>query len=111
LRTGTIARATWTTATRTTAADEEDEADYVGGATEERVYDRLAEEKKIAVIWTTADVRRIRPDLSEDQAWEVLQKSCSKHDANVGINWATLETFAAFIFGPAPEGIVVKDED
>ena len=48
--------------------------------------------RQIAHIWSIEDVQSIRPDLSEEQAWEVLQdvKIVIK-DAELGINWLTLE--------------------
>ena len=54
----------------------------------------LAKHRRIAIIWGTDDVHEVRPDLSEDQAWEVLQRAEHKHDANNGIGWDTLEIIA-----------------
>ena len=61
----------------------------------------LAQHHKIAVIWGTDDVMELRPDLSEDQAWEVLQLAMDKHDASYGIDWTTLEIFAEVLY-PEP---------
>jgi hypothetical protein len=55
----------------------------------------LAERKCIAILWSTEDVQSVRPDLDEEQAWEVLQACKRHHDACVGINWDVLECVAA----------------
>jgi len=46
-------------------------------------------------------VKHIRPDLTDDQAWEVLEQVGDKHDAEWGITWTTLETVADDLF-PEP---------
>src|SRR5262249_34547065 len=63
----------------------------------------LAKRDQVAVIWSIEDVQEIRPDLTLEQAWEVLQRTSSKHDANLGITWQTLENQARSLFGDAPE--------
>ena len=67
------------------------------------IYALLAEHKQIAAIWCIEDVQEVRPDLSADQAWEVLQEAERKHDAMMGISWDTLEILADELFGSAPE--------
>jgi len=62
------------------------------------VHQLLAKQNKIAIIWCTEDVQGLRPDLSEDQAWEVLQQVEDIHDAEYGINWTTLKTVADDLF-------------
>jgi hypothetical protein len=66
------------------------------------VHDLLARERRIAIIWQTDDVLEVRPDLTEDQAWEVLQLAEADHDANHGICWETLVITAESLF-PEPE--------
>lgn len=63
----------------------------------------LAKRNQIAIIWNIEDVQEVRPHLTEEQAWQVLQASKCQHDANLGINWHTLESHADFLFGDAPE--------
>ena len=63
----------------------------------------LTERREIAIIWSIEDVTEVRPDLSEDQAWEVLQLVRRKHDANSGVTWLTLEYAADTLFGDAPD--------
>jgi hypothetical protein len=58
---------------------------------------RLAERREIAAIWTVRDVQRIRPDLTEDQAWAVLREiDCDIF--NRGITWETLRLTADKMF-------------
>lgn len=63
----------------------------------------LAKHRKIAAIWCIEDVKAIRPDLTDDQAWELLQQVQGSHDAESGIMWTTLETSAEDLFGPSSE--------
>jgi hypothetical protein len=56
---------------------------------------------KVAAIWSIVDVQRIRPDLTDSQAWEVLEEVGRNHDAEHGIGWTTLEIHAAQLF-PKP---------
>ena len=59
----------------------------------------LAAQNQIAIIWCIEDVKEVRPDLDDDQCWDVLQRVQSKHDANIGINWDVLSIAAAELFG------------
>ena len=54
--------------------------------------------KYIDVRWHTEDVQEVRPDLSEEQAWEVLKAVKRGHDANNGVNWDVLEVWANELF-------------
>jgi hypothetical protein len=63
----------------------------------------LAAQRKIAVIWCIEDVQSLRPDLTDDQCWEVLQQADRRHDAEVGINWEVLSCHADMIHGAAPD--------
>jgi hypothetical protein len=63
------------------------------------VHRLLAKHRKIAAIWCAEDVQGIRPDLTADQAWEVLERVGDKHDAEHGISWTTLECVAEDLFG------------
>jgi len=60
----------------------------------------LAERGEIALIWSIDDVQAVRPDLTDKQAWEVLQKVERCHDATLGVTWLTLECVAEELFGP-----------
>jgi hypothetical protein len=63
----------------------------------------LAERKLIASLWGVEDVQEVRPDLTEAQAWEVLQHVDRRMDASLGITWDNLEWAAEELFGDAPE--------
>jgi hypothetical protein len=60
----------------------------------------LAERRKIALVWCIEDVQAVRPDLTDEQAWEVLQAVKRQHDATIGVSWLTLECVAEDLFGP-----------
>ena len=65
----------------------------------------LAKHRSIAAIWCIEDVKGVRPHLTDDQAWEVLQQVDDNHDAEWGICWTTLETVADDMFpDPSTEG-------
>jgi hypothetical protein len=51
----------------------------------------LAENRQIAHIWGTDDVRQIRPDLDDDEAWAVLQIVADRLDSNIGITRDTVK--------------------
>jgi hypothetical protein len=65
--------------------------------------DTLARQREIAIVWGIEDVQSVRPDLSEDQAWEVLKFAQRGHDASLGINWEWLEASAEALYGPEDE--------
>jgi hypothetical protein len=54
--------------------------------------------EEIAIRWHIQDVQSIRPDLSDQQASDVLVRLKKNHDATVGINWDTIETVAEILF-------------
>lgn len=58
----------------------------------------------MAIVWQIDDVLSIRPDLTEEQAGEVLGRVEDIHDASIGVSWDTLECCADDLF---PE----EDED
>jgi hypothetical protein len=55
-------------------------------------------------------VREIRPDLTEDQAIDVLQVVYDNHNADIGISWDTLEFWADSMFprNPARQSFTVE---
>jgi hypothetical protein len=62
----------------------------------------LAERRQIADVWGILDVQTVRPDLSDEQAWAVLQRARRRYDAATGINWDVLACHADEIAGAAP---------
>ena len=67
------------------------------------IHELLAERRLIGLLWGVEDVQEVRPDLSDDQCWQVLQQVDHHKDAELGINWQTLEFVAEQLFGDAPE--------
>lgn len=65
------------------------------------IHATLAERREIAIIWCIDDVKEVRPDLNEDQCWQVLQNVERHHDATVGISWEVLDIVAGILFGDA----------
>ena len=51
-------------------------------------------EEWITIRWHIDDVLSIRPDLTNDQARQVLLSLKHGHDANIGINWEVIEIVA-----------------
>ena len=48
--------------------------------------------------WCVDDVLSIRPDLTKEQAEDVLEMAAKQHDCNIGITWDVLETHADWLF-------------
>jgi hypothetical protein len=67
-----------------------------------QVHQLLSKHRRIAIIWCIEDVKHFRPDLSDEQAWEVLEQVRDIHDAEWGISWTTLRTVADDLF-PQPD--------
>lgn len=57
--------------------------------------------KTVAIEWGVEDVQSERPDLTDDQAWEVLKAVIDRHDANIGVNWEFICSVADDMY---PEG-------
>ncbi|MEZ6140780.1 MAG: hypothetical protein R3B84_09435 [Zavarzinella sp.] len=60
----------------------------------------MTQAHQIAIVWQIDDVREVRPDLSNDQCWQVLQACKRNHDATVGINWDVIRITANHLFEP-----------
>jgi hypothetical protein len=67
------------------------------------LHELLVQNRCIAHIWGVEDVREVRPDLNDDQAWQVLQTIDRRLDSVHGINWDTIEIVAEELFGPEPQ--------
>ena len=59
----------------------------------------LDRRRQIASIWCIEDVQEVRPDLTDQEAWEVLKAADHYHDATIGINWEVLSSHAELLFG------------
>lgn len=66
------------------------------------VRELLAARRQVAVVWSIEDVLGLRPDLTDDQAWEVLQQAYDVHDCEWGFTWTHLETVADEMFPNEP---------
>ena len=53
---------------------------------------------EIAIFWNIEDVQSVRSDLTDHQASEVLKYLKENHDADIGINWDTIEVQADILF-------------
>jgi hypothetical protein len=53
---------------------------------------------QIAIIWSIEDVLENHPYLSNVQAFEVLKTMEKHHDANIGINWETIDAWVALLY-------------
>jgi len=62
----------------------------------------LAPRRQIAEIWGVLDVRAVRPDLTDDQAWYVLRSVSRHYDPAIGITWDVLRRRAEVAFGAHP---------
>ena len=67
------------------------------------IHEVLAQERKIAHVWGIDDVQEVRPDLDDDQAWQVLRDIEKRLDSQYGICWDTIEIVADELYGPKPE--------
>lgn len=83
----------------------EDMLDFTGTCHKQEIDldELLAENRMIAHVWTTDDVRQVRPELTDDQAWRVLQACEEKLDSEQGLTWDTIDQAAQDIFGPGAE--------
>ena len=54
---------------------------------------------RIAIVWDVEDVQIVCPDLTDEQAMEVLRAVLHNHDADQGVNWGTIRRKAEEMFG------------
>ncbi len=54
----------------------------------------LENERSIADIWNIEDVQSLRNDLTDEEAWHVLQTIEKQLDSNLGITWDAIENVA-----------------
>ena len=63
-------------------------------------------QREIAIIWSINDVKGVCPELSDEQAMQVLQQVQSRHDPIIGVNWEVLDVIASELFP-----LAVSDDD
>lgn len=68
------------------------------GDAREALHDR----REVAVVWCIEDVQGVRPDLTDEQAWDVLQECERRHDCEYGFTWTYIECIAADLY-PVPD--------
>ena len=71
--------------------------------TQSAIDDMLNQRRQIAVIWITADVRKLRPDLNDDQAWAVLQRCRNLRNCNAGVSRTLIRSIARELFPTGDE--------
>ena len=49
---------------------------------------------EISIVWSTEDVLSVSPDLTKEQAREVLYELDHNHDASIGISWDVIDIIA-----------------
>ena len=52
----------------------------------------------ICSLWHITDVKEVRPDLTDAQCMQVLERCQNSHDACAGINWDVIEIHADDMF-------------
>ena len=57
-----------------------------------------SEKDTVFFSWAIEDVQNVRGDLSDEQAWDVLQYAKRRHDGNFGVNWEILQIHADYLF-------------
>ncbi len=67
-----------------------------------------ANQDAIILTWTIDDVEHIRPDLTKQQKREVLAIVERRFDAELGVNWDVLHTWAEHLF---PEKLELRHLD
>ena len=88
--------------TITVQAQDQDEANTL--AKEEFLslvgaHQAYVEGENIAMLWSIEDINGLRPDLTDEQAMNVLITASENHDANVGVNWDVLHHWATDLYG------------
>ena len=55
--------------------------------------------EQIAEVWTIEDVQSLRESLTDEEAIAVLHHVDETHDANIGINWNSIEASIQALYG------------
>lgn len=73
-------------------------------SSEERMeaVDRHDSATQIVIVWSIEDVLGRRPDLTKEQAKDVLDMVVRRHDCNFGVSWDNLDCCAEELFGDEP---------
>lgn len=74
------------------------------------LHDLLDQQRRIAHIWCIEDVKGVRPHLTDDQAWDVLQAVERRLNSELGINWDVIRDTADELH-PEPQSTVPPDPE
>ena len=69
---------------------------FVENAPFEQVRWGFVDEDTIVIAWHVEDVLRVAPDLTVEDARDVLAMAIDNHDSNIGITWDVLEFWAGY---------------
>ena len=83
--------------------------DYITETEARANIERLFSPDWLASWWSIDDVQGERPDLTDEQAREVLDMIDRRHDANNGINWQFIRDIAEIVY-EEPEVMVLQIE-
>jgi hypothetical protein len=73
-------------------------------------FSRLFSNDWIIDWWHISDVQSERPDLTDEQAREVLEMVDRRRDATIGINWEFIRCVANTLFDE-PEDLIECEDD
>ena len=76
----------------------EDVSDFDAEEIDEKGWYDYDTEDRIFIEWQTDDVLQQRPDLTKEQAREVLHRIKQDHDCNHGITWETIDAWAGNMY-------------
>lgn len=94
------------------AADENVAGEHQAILQDVKTQQEIVEDPDVmSVSWSIQDVQAERPDLSDDQARDVLAYVIDNHDANNGVNWEAINYASYVLFGDAPEAAEKKEEE
>jgi hypothetical protein len=54
--------------------------------------------RSIQIAWTTDDVQLARPDLTENQSWEILKSIQNENNHHIEVNWDTIGGMATWLY-------------
>lgn len=60
----------------------------------------LTSRGEIAIRWSVEDVHFVRPQLSHEQAFEVLLECRDRHDCDIGFTWQLIREIADELYPP-----------
>ncbi len=77
---------------------------------QQAIHAELAEMRTIATLWTTRDVQFCRPDLTQEQAWQVLQYCKQRDPGGYRMSWRSINQVTDKLFGSKKKYRIKKCE-